>query len=488
MLRPTLFTYTTVFGVFVAKRTNFGSLIRESYTDAMSDDSSGSDLLVTIDDLLDDPTLSIQPAYVPAAARSTPVSWVHATEQIDPRPHLRRNELVCTLGSSLVEARAAQRFVEAVADAGVAGIALGLGEVHLEPPKPLIEACTAAELPLLLIPHGVPFLVVNDAVLRRRSERESEARRQETILLSRLFVLARAGESEDDLLNTVRSSLGCEVVERAHSNRLEFHMSPGAKVPSTEFIDQLSSLLEFARRENVREMSERHQQVGQLIDLISKGLAHPAAAVPELDQRGLDASAMRVSSWPRGSEQSITTLWPTALIGVTGRETIVITGDEPLDDLMSLGLVCGYSSVVALPNLRRALTESRAALTLARSRGGVAGPGELVSLDALLEQAPVEQLTTFTEQLLGPVEIADENGRGGLLHTVATYFELNHSVNETATRLNVHVNTVRNRLERVKKLSGRDPQSFVDSIDLYIALWAADHKKRTGYRLIKPLT
>ncbi|NBX23956.1 MAG: hypothetical protein EBR52_07605 [Microbacteriaceae bacterium] len=94
----------------------------------MSEESSGSDLLVTIDDLLDDPTLSIQPAYVPAAAHSTPVSWVHATEQIDPRPHLRRNELVCTLGSSLVEARSAQRFVEAVADAGVAGIALGLGE------------------------------------------------------------------------------------------------------------------------------------------------------------------------------------------------------------------------------------------------------------------------------------------------------------------------------------------------------------------------
>jgi sugar diacid utilization regulator len=53
--------------------------------------------------------------------------------------------------------------------------------------------------------------------------------------------------------------------------------------------------------------------------------------------------------------------------------------------------------------------------------------------------------------------------------------------------LNVHVNTVRNRLERVTALSGRDPQSFLDSVDLYIALWAADNKKRTGYRLIKPL-
>jgi sugar diacid utilization regulator len=105
----------------------------------------------------------------------------------------------------------------------------------------------------------------------------------------------------------------------------------------------------------------------------------------------------------------------------------------------------------------------------------------------LLEQVPVEQLATFTEQLLGPVEVADEQGRGGLIHTVATYLEKNRSLNETAAVLNVHVNTVRNRLERVSALSGRDPQSFLDSVDLYIALWAADTKKRTGYRLIKPL-
>ncbi len=453
----------------------------------MSLESSGSELLVTIGDLLDDHALSIQPAFVPTLARAIPVSWVHATEQVDPRPHLRRNELVCTLGSSLVEERSARRFVEAVADAGVAGIALGLGEVHLEPPKHLIDACIGESLPLLLIPHGVPFLVVNDAVLRRRSEIESEARRKETALLSRLFGLARAGESENELLDVVRATLACEVVDRGAALGLVFDMPPGAKVPSSEFVEQLSSLLEFARRENVRVASERHQQVGQLIDLISKGLAHPAAAAPELDQRGLDPATLRVSSWPRGSEQAIAQLWPNALIGATGRETIVISSDEPLDSLRSLGLVCGYSSLVALPNLRRALTESRAALTLARSRGGVAGPGDLVSLDALLEQAPVDQLVTFTEQLLGPIELADENGRGGLLHTVATFFDTNHSVNETAARLDVHVNTVRNRLDRVKVLSGRDPQNFLDSVDLYIALWAADHKKRTGYRLIKPL-
>ena len=462
-------------------------LFGESYNSNVSTESSGSDLLVTIGDLLDDKSLAIQPSYVPIAAQSTPVSWVHATEQVDPRPHLRRNELVCTLGSSLVEARSARRFVEAVADAGVAGIALGLGEVHLEPPGHLIAACVESSLPLLLIPHGVPFLAVNDAVLRRRSEMESEARRKETTLLSRLFVLARAGDSEKELLDVVRSTLECEVTDGGVDLGLAFSMPPGAKVPSSEFVEQLSSLLEFTRRENVRAATERHQQVGQLIDLISKGLAHPAAAAPELDQRGLDSGALRVSSWPLGSEHAIMQLWPSALVGATGRETIVISGDEPLDSLRSLGLVCGYSSLVALPNLRRALTESRAALTLARSRGGVAGPGDLVSLDALLEQVPVEQLATFTEQLLGPVEVADEQGRGGLIHTVATYLETNRSLHETAVALNVHVNTVRNRLERVAALSGRDPQTFLDSVDLYIALWAADNKKRTGYRLIKPL-
>lgn len=439
----------------------------------MQTDVAESELLVTIGDLLADSELSIEAALLPEDSSGIPISWVHATEQIDPRPHVRQHELVCTLGSSLVESRAALRFVEAVTNAGASAIALGLGEVHLEPPQSLLEACSMSNLPLLLIPHGVPFLAVNDAVLKKRNERESEARRAETALLSELFSLARAGATEEDLINRV--------------NAPDSGLASGGKVPSAEFLEQLGSLVEFSRREMVRVQSEKLQQVGQLIDLIEKGLAHPAAAAPEFDAISLDPNNVRVTRWPRGSESTLSQVWPNALIGVTARDTIVITGDESLESISSMGLVCGYSSLVSLSTLRRGLTESRSAFKLARSKGGVAGPAEIVSMDALLEQVPFEQLSTFIEQLLLPIEAADDSGRGGLLETLSTYLRLNQNIMATADALGVHVNTVRNRLERIRVLTGRDPQRFLQSVDLYIAIWAAEHKAKVGHRLIRPL-
>lgn len=442
---------------------------------------------MTIGDLIDDPSLFVTAEFMPPEARRTPVSWVHATEQVDPRPHLRRHELVCTLGSSLVEPRAAERFVAAVADAGVAGIALGLGEVHLEPPLVLVRACQQAKMPLLLLAHGIPFLAVNDAVLKRRNELEGEARRKETSLLSTLLTLARKGVSEDELLSVANEALGGTLRKESQIQGEYFSWDGDSKEPSVEFLDQLGSLLEFTKREQVRVASERQQQLGQVIELILTGLAHPAAILSELDARGLNGEALRVSSWPHGSEIAIGERWPDALIAVAARATFLISAAEPPDSLREMGLVCGFSSVVGLEDLRRGLSESQAALRLARSRGGVAGPEQLVSLDALLEQVSSEQLAPFIEQLLMPIMHADESGRGELIETLSTFLSLDGQIQATASALFVHVNTVRHRLKRIEQLSGRDPNTLSGSVDLSIALWAAEREKSVGRRLIRPI-
>lgn len=453
----------------------------------MSPTRTDSDALVTIGDLVSDKSLGIEAAFLSENARNTPVSWVHATEQIDPRPHLRRFELVCTLGSALVEPLSAKKFVEAVADAEVAGIALGLGEVHLEPPQSLIEACQESELPLLLVAHGTPFLAVNDVVLQKRSQKENEARRKEINLLSKLMSMARAGASEDELLEVAGSTLKGSLSLPTFESRDSFIWEGEGPKPTAEFLDQLGSLLEFSKREQVRVATEKQQQLGQLLDLVSKGLAHPAAILPECETRGLERNSVRVSCWPRGSENALKELWPSALITVSGQETIVISGPESVESIRSIGLVCGYSSVISLTDLRRALNEARSALRLARSQGGVAGPEQLVSMEALLEQLPAEQLTPFIEQLLAPIMSADEHGRGDLMKTLTTFLSLDRQLQATANTLSVHVNTIRNRLSRIHALSGRDPYTMTGSVDLGIALWAAEHQKRIGYRLIRPL-
>ena len=443
-----------------------------------------AEALVTIGDLIADPSLSIVSAVLPAGASERPVSWVHATEQLDPRPHLRRHELVCTLGSALVRPRSADTFVSALAEAGVAGVALGLGEVHLGPPSELVDACERAGLPLLLLPHGVPFLSVNDTVLRRRSELESEARKRETALLSRLLTLARRGAGEAALLTEAAEALGGGI-RRVGTGALEW--ADGAGGPSGEFMEQLQSLLEFSGLEQARESSEQQLRLGQLLDLVAAGLAHPAAILPEIDAHGLARERLRVSSWPAGSEGAIGQHWADGLVGVTAREVILISGPDTEESLRSLGLVCGYSSLVGFGELRRALSESRSALRLARSRGGVAGPDQLVSLDALLEQQPAELLDPFVEQLIAPIVRADELARGDLMETLAVFIASDRQLQATAERLYVHVNTVRHRLHRIHELSGRDPLSLDGLVDLRIALWAVERRETIGYRLIRPL-
>lgn len=432
---------------------------------------SDRDVLVTLADLMADASLELEPAYLPADAGRRPVSWVHATEQIDPRPHLRAHELVCTLGSALVGPGTAEQFASAVAAAGVTGIALGLGEVHLQPPRELVDACRAHEVPLVVVPHGVPFLTVNDAVLKRRSELEGEARRKETALISELLELARNGAAEEEL-------------RRRASATLESPESPG---PSREFREQLDSLLEFSRRERERDSADRLAQLGQLIDLIASGLAHPAAILPEVESRGLDRTRLRVSCWPRGSEGALAVHWPEAIVGISALGTVMVSGPTPVAAFRTPGFVCGYSAVVDLLDLRRALSEARSAVKLARSRGGVAGPEQLVSLEALLEQQSSEQLAPFIEQLLAPILQADDEGRGDLVSTLTAFIECDRHLQETAARLYVHVNTVRHRLGRVHELSGRDPLTLAGLTDLRIALWAAERRRAIGHRLIRPL-
>lgn len=442
---------------------------------------------VTIGDIVAEPALAVHSTVMPPGGMRRAVAWVHATEQLDPRPHLRRNEIVCTLGSALVRGRSAERFVEALISAEVSGLALGLGEVHLAPPEELVKACEAASLPLLLLPHGVPFLAVNDAILRRRTRLEDEARRQETVLLAQLLGSARDGCSEVELLLTAAEALGGPFCPGQSASVAPAWGGEGPG-PSAMFLEQLGSILEFARLERDREVSEALQHAGQLISLIGEGLAHPAAVLPELEARGISTERMRVSIWPTGSEGSLAAHWPGALIGVAQSGVVMIAeaGDPSL--LAAPGLVCGYSESGGIGELRRALSEAASALRLARSRGGIAGPESLVSLDALLEQQPPDRLAPFIEQLVAPLLEADAHGRGDLVHTLTVFVARDRQLQETADALFVHVNTVRHRLARIRELVGRDPLSPADCTDLRIALWAAERRRVVGHRLTRALS
>jgi DNA-binding PucR family transcriptional regulator len=73
-----------------------------------------------------------------------------------------------------------------------------------------------------------------------------------------------------------------------------------------------------------------------------------------------------------------------------------------------------------------------------------------------------------------------------LLSTLRVFIDADGHLQATADRLYVHVNTVRHRLRRIRELSGRDPLSQNDLVDLRIALWTAERRKAVEHRLIRP--
>ena len=146
-----------------------------------------------------------------------------------------------------------------------------------------------------------------------------------------------------------------------------------------------------------------------------------------------------------------------------------------------LTLPCGYSNSVDIDDLPRSIAEARAALELARRRGGAVGPGALTSLEGLLEQRPEQRLAPFIDQLLTPLIAADDRQGSRHVDTLRTFLRLDGSLQGTAKDQYLHVNTVRHRLARIHQITGRDPMVFADRVALAIALWAYDrHQARQG--------
>ena len=124
--------------------------------------------------------------------------------------------------------------------------------------------------------------------------------------------------------------------------------------------------------------------------------------------------------------------------------------------------------------LRRSLVQARQACELARRRGG----GAVVSHDLtgshglLLALQDQDVLDAFRESLLSPLERHDARNGGDLVLTLRTFLELGGKWQQAADALHVHVNTLRNRLERVEELTERRLESTPDRVDLWLALQA----------------
>ena len=73
-------------------------------------------------------------------------------------------------------------------------------------------------------------------------------------------------------------------------------------------------------------------------------------------------------------------------------------------------------------------------------------------------------------RLLGPVRDYDARHNAELLPTLASFLACDGSWSACATRMYVHVNTVRYRIGRIEALTGRDLSALADRVDFFLAL------------------
>ncbi|MGW3494367.1 PucR family transcriptional regulator [Streptomyces sp. NPDC001020] len=137
-------------------------------------------------------------------------------------------------------------------------------------------------------------------------------------------------------------------------------------------------------------------------------------------------------------------------------------------------ITLGVSAAVhSADGLRGALEEARHARRVAAARPGrvcAAGHQELASHVLLLPFVPDDVRRAFTARLLDPLRDYDRRHRAELIPTLEAFLDCDGSWTRCATRLHLHVNTLRYRVGRIEQLTSRDLSRLEDKLDFFLAL------------------
>ncbi|MFI5571850.1 PucR family transcriptional regulator [Streptomyces sp. NPDC051740] len=208
--------------------------------------------------------------------------------------------------------------------------------------------------------------------------------------------------------------------------------------------------------------------------LLEEILVDPASTGPEHSDRiavahtGDEAIALvPLPSVTGGHDDSGTGIHADALLASVRDPLTAGLGD---DGRLTLGV---SAAVHSAEGLRGALEEARHARRVAAARQGrvcAAGHQELASHVLLLPFVPDDVRRAFTARLLDPLRDYDRRHRAELIPTLEAFLDCDGSWTRCASRLHLHVNTLRYRVGRIEQLTGRDLSRLEDKLDFFLAL------------------
>lgn len=135
------------------------------------------------------------------------------------------------------------------------------------------------------------------------------------------------------------------------------------------------------------------------------------------------------------------------------------------------------ADVGLLPARMDKLKEVAALLAEAGDAPRMAGPREL---DLMLFMARTRQghgAARYARELLAPLLDHDAATGSSLVETLRVYIDSRAQIRSTATALDIHENTVRYRLNRIRELSTVDPERFESLLSVSMAFQAHEFSR-----------
>ncbi|MGW1285708.1 PucR family transcriptional regulator [Streptomyces sp. NPDC002586] len=294
-------------------------------------------------------------------------------------------------------------------------------------------------------------------------------------LLQGVTQLISVERDRREAARTVRRRLAQEVLELVQTGAAPAEIAARLRVAAPVLLPGLGAAPHWQVVVARVEWEDSEVEGGPVAQsLLEEVLVDPLATGPEPSDRiavahtGDEAIALvplpAVSSEHDGSE--------TGLLADSLLQSVRQTLSAGLNDDGRLTL--GVSAAVhSAEGLRGALEEARHARRVAAARPGrvcAAGHQELASHVLLLPFVPDDVRRAFTARLLDPLTDYDRRHRAELIPTLEAFLDCDGSWTRCATRLHLHVNTLRYRVGRIEQLTGRDLSRLEDKLDFFLAL------------------
>ncbi|MEU6985930.1 PucR family transcriptional regulator ligand-binding domain-containing protein [Streptomyces sp. NPDC046324] len=302
-------------------------------------------------------------------------------------------------------------------------------------------------------------------------------------LLQGVTQLIAVERDRRDAARTVRRRLAQEVLELVQTGAAPAEIAARLRVAAPVLLPGLGTAPHWqvvvARVEWEPEGGQSPVETGPVAQaLLEEILVDPATVGPE--------STDRIAVAHHGDEAIALVPLPTGPLpdsedeGTTGiglhADALLAAVRDPLssgladDGRLTLGV---SAAVHSAEGLRGALEEARHARRVAAARPGrvcAAGHHELASHVLLLPFVPDDVRRAFTARLLDPLRDYDRRHRAELIPTLEAFLDCDGSWTRCATRLHLHVNTLRYRVGRIEQLTGRDLSRLEDKLDFFLAL------------------